>query len=347
MSRDYPTIRESLLYETLSKGKVKCGLCERGCTVSPDRRGYCKTRKNIDGKLYTLTYGDISAFESRPIEIKPFFHFYPGSRALTFSTWSCNFSCPWCQNHHLSKIEPDPTSPNYISPEFMVKEAIRQGDNGLCVSFTEPTMLFEYSLDAFRIAKENGLYTCYVSNGYLTLKALHVLKESGMDAIKIDMKGDSEVYKRYCGGVKVEKVWRNARRAKEAGMHVEIVNLVITGVNDDEDCLMGIIERHLNELGPETPLHFTRYYPAFKFTEPQTKVETLENAYNLAKGAGVLFPYLGNVPGHRYENTYCPNCGELLINRFSYGVLRYNITKDKRCPKCGNTIPITGGYIKK
>lgn len=340
-----PTVRESQLYEKLN-GKVKCSICERRCVIAEGGKGFCKTKTNIEGRLYTLVYGDISALESRPIEIKPFFHFYPGSTALTFSTWSCNFRCPWCQNWHLSRTEPDTGRANCISPEKIVEMALKNKDEGLCVSFQEPTLLFEYSLDAFKIARERGLYSCWVSNGHLTLEALRMLTSAGMDAIKIDVKGDENVYKKHCTGIDVNVVWRNAREAKKIGMHVEIVNLVITNVNDDEACLNEIIQRHIKELGADTPLHFTRYYPAYRFTNPATSIETLEKAYEAARKAGVLYPYIGNVPGHRCENTYCPNCGELLIKRLGFSVLGCKI-KDKKCPKCGEEILIVGRYVRK
>jgi pyruvate formate lyase activating enzyme len=343
----YSTVREALLYEELKGGKVRCGLCERRCLVSPGLKGFCKTRMNIDSKLYTLVYGDLSALESRPIEIKPFFHYWPGSTALTFSTWSCNFDCVWCQNHHLSKTEPNPVKSSFCSPEKIVEAAFRGEDNGLCVSFQEPTMLTDWVLPVFRMASETGLYCCYVSNGYMTLEALRLLREAGMDGLKIDLKGDAETYRKYCGGADVEKVWRNAGEAKKLGFHVEIVNLVVTDVNDDEDCLSWVIERHLDAVGPETPLHFTRYCPAYKFHNPPTKIGTLERAYGMAKEAGVLFPYLGNVQGHGYEDTYCPRCGERLIHRFGYRIVRYRVTDEKKCAKCGQRIPITGRYVRK
>jgi len=343
----YSTVRKALLFKPLAGGVVECGLCERRCRISPGKKGYCGTRLNIDGVLYTLTYGDLSAVESRPIEIKPFFHFWPGSSALTFSTWSCNFYCLWCQNWHLSKQHPNPRAAHFISPDRIVEMALKRGDEGLCVSFNEPLMLFEYSLDCFKLAEMHSLYNTYVSNGYMTMEALKMLKDAGLNGLKIDVKGDDEVYEKYCGGVNVEYVWRNAREAKSMGIHVEIVNLIVTGVNDDEACIRWIINRHLKEVGPETPIHFTRYYPAFKFYNPPTKVETLEFAYKLAKKLGVKFPYIGNVPGHPYENTYCPECGELLIKRYGYRVLKYNLTENKKCPKCGESIPIVGNYVKR
>jgi len=342
-----PTVREAILYEKMPKGKVRCGLCERRCLISPGARGFCGTRMNLNGTLYTLVYGDLSALESRPIEIKPFFHYWPGSTALTYSTWSCNLDCVWCQNWTLSKVKPRPQTARYYAPERVVEAALKAGDEGLCSSFQEPTLLTDWNIQLFRKARTKGLYCCYVSNGYMTLEALRLLWDSGMDGLKIDVKGDAETYRRYCGGVDVEIVWRNAREAKKMGFHVEIVNLVVTGVNDDDECLRWVIERHLKEVGPETPLHFTRYYPAYRLNNPSTKVETIERAYEMAKEAGVAYPYIGNVPGHRYEHTYCPECGETLIKRFGYRVVRYRLTDDKRCPKCGYHVNLRGRYVKK
>jgi pyruvate formate lyase activating enzyme len=343
----YPTVQEAVLYEKLGEDKVKCGLCERRCLISLGEKGFCKTRLNLDGKLYTLVYGGLSCVESRPIEIKPFFHYWPGSTALTFSTWSCNFDCVWCQNHRLSKTEPNPLKSTYFSPEEIVEQALLGSDGGLCASFQEPTMLTDWAVQLFKAGREKGLYCCYVSNGYMTLEALRLLREFGLDGLKIDLKGDAETYRRYCGGADVEKVWRNVREAKRLGLHVEVVNLVVTGVNDDEDCLKWVIQRHLKEAGVGTPLHFTRYYPAYRFDNPPTKVETLERAYEMARREGVLYPYLGNVPGHGYEDTYCPNCREKLVRRLGYTVLTYKVTSEKRCQKCGESIPITGKYVRK
>jgi pyruvate formate lyase activating enzyme len=245
----YPTVREALFYEKLKNGNVKCSLCERQCEISQGSKEFCGTRINIDDKLYTLVYGGISTIESRPIEIKPFFHHWPGSTALTFSTWFCNLNCVWCQNFHLSKIVPEPTRDIYYPPEKVVELAIYNGDSGLCASFQEPTLLSEWVIPLFKLGKTKGIkYCCYVSNGYMTLEVLKALHEAGMDGLKIDIKGDNETYRKYCGGADVEKIWRNACEAKRLGLHVEIVNLVVRNVNDDEVALRWIIERHLKEV---------------------------------------------------------------------------------------------------
>lgn len=342
-----PNVHESTFYRRASGDRVECILCERRCIIPFGEYGFCRTRLNINGRLYTVVYGALSAIEGRPIEIKPFFHYWPGSTALTFSTWSCNFNCPWCQNWTLSKVSPSPDKMEYYDPLDIVNLAVQSGDEGLCASFQEPTLLTDWNIDVFKIGREMGLYACYVSNGYMTLEALKALRESGMDGLKIDIKGDSEVYEKFCGGIDLEKIWRNVNEAKRMGFHVELVNLVITGTNDDEECLRGIIERALKEAGPDTPIHFTRYYPAYKFDKPATSIRTLEKAYEMARSMGMQYPYIGNVPGHRYEHTYCPNCHELLIKRYGFSVIRYNITEDNKCPKCGFSINIRGKYIRR
>ncbi|RKX60723.1 MAG: AmmeMemoRadiSam system radical SAM enzyme [Thermodesulfobacteriota bacterium] len=327
-------MKEAKLYKTL-KNKIICLLCWRFCKIENNETGFCRTRINKNGKLYTLTYGNISAIESRPMEIKPFFHFKPGRTTLTFSTYSCNLTCPWCQNWHISKTEP-PLIYKSVTPEEIVNLALKSGDVGLCASFNEPLLLFEFLLDTFKLAKSMGLVNTMVSNGFMTLKALKLLKEAGLDAINIDIKGNDKVYKNYCGG-KAEFVWKIAQRAVEMGIHVEMVNLLITDVNDDENTISEVVENHLKYVGTKIPLHFTRYYPAYLFNKPPTEIRKLEKAIEIAKKKGIEFVYIGNVPGHRYENTYCPRCGELLIKRYSYKILENKI-KNGKCPKCGKEI---------
>lgn len=314
-------------------GVITCQLCWHFCKI--EKEGKCGVRFVKNGKLFTKTYGNLSAIESRPMEIKPFFHFLPGRNAVTFSTYSCNLDCPWCQNWHLSKAKP-PSDYNPVKPEEVVEIAISNGDSATCASFNEPTLLFEFLLDLFPLAKSRGLFNTMVSNGYLTPLALKMLREAGLDAINIDVKGDESVYEEYCGG-RAEFVWRTAEKAKKMGIHVEIVCLLITDLNDDEDTVRWIVENHLRRLGSEVPLHFTRYFPAYLFDRPPTPVERLERAIEIAKREGVEFVYIGNVPYHRYENTYCPNCGELLIKRRSYRVLD-NCVRNGKCWRCGREI---------
>ncbi len=314
------------MHEALLCSDNQCNLCYRKCKI--DTVGYCKTRINKEGKIYTLTYGNLSAIELRPMEIKPFFHFYPGKKALTFSSYSCNFQCPWCQNWHISTTI---KFANYISPKELVEMA---GEHGLCASFNEPTLLFEYCIDLFKISKN---HKSIVSNGYMTKEALKMLKEAGLNAINIDIKGDKEVYKKYLNA-KEEYVWKNIEYAKKIGLHVEVVNLIITGVNDREEQIDEVIEKHLKFAGNKVPIHFTRYFPAHKFNAPATPIEKLEYAYKKARKEGIFYVYIGNVAGHKYENTYCHNCNKLLIKRHG-SILIKNYLKEPKCPFCNEELP--------
>jgi pyruvate formate lyase activating enzyme len=227
-----------------------------------------------------------------------------------------------------------------MSPERFIEKTIREGCQGTSISFNEPTLLFEYSLDVFELARKRGLYNTYVTNGYMTSKALRMLRDAGLDAINFDVKGDAEAVRKY-DNADVEVVWRNVREAKQLGLHVEVVNLVIPGVNDRTKQLRELTRRHLREAGRETPLHFTLYYPAYKFDAPPTPVSTLERARDIAVSEGVQYVYIGNVPGHRYENTYCPNCNRILIERYGLELVG-SYFQNNRCPECGHKIPITG-----
>jgi pyruvate formate lyase activating enzyme len=334
-------MKRALLFERLDGKNVMCKLCNRRCVIGDGGTGFCKARVNINGELFTLTYGNLSAIESRPIEIKPFFHYHPGSTSLTFSTWSCNLSCAWCQNYHLSSVPPMASKAIYTSAQVL-EMALENGDEGVCASFNEPTLLFEFCVELFEMAKENGLYCCFVSNGYMSIEALDALIDAGMDGMNVDIKGRKEAYERYCGGADVEHIWHVAAHAKRRGIHVEVVCLLVTGVSDDDETIEWIIGKHLEMLGKDVPIHFNRYFPAKFFSAPPTPLERLERAYEMAKASGVLFPYIGNVHGHSGENTYCPKCGEELIRRSGFMTVKVNLSEGNECPRCGERIPIVG-----
>ena len=335
-----PWIKNARLQEPSTGRKVRCGTCERRCFIQERRFGYCKTRFNVDGQLYTVVYGDLSSLSANPAEKKPFYHFWPGNSFLTAGTWGCTYRCPWCQNWSISQVPPNPEKPNYMPPEEFIKITLGRKCIGTSLSFNEPILLFEYALDLFPLAHEKGLVNTYVTNGYMTLEALRMLCEAGLDALCIDVKGDAEVVRKYCGS-NVEVVWRNVHESKKLGMHVEVVNLVIPGVNDREEQIRELARRHLQEAGEETPLHFTAYYPAYKFDAPPTPISTLERAHRIAKSEGLEFVYIGNVPGHPYENTYCPSCGKMVIERYSFELVRVDL-KDNMCSGCGREIPVVG-----
>jgi len=323
-----------------SKSLVKCLVCERGCVIGVGLTGFCGNFANIAGKLYDIGYGLLSAVEPRPIEIKPFFHYYPGSWALTFSGWSCNFKCPWCQNYHLSTIHPDPEKSLRVKPLELVREALKLDQDGLCASFNEPTIHANFLVDLGVEALKHDLYLTVVTNGYMTLSVLRSLLEAGYTGFSIDIKGCPETYRKYFGG-DPGVVFRNAKFVVDHGGHVEMVYLVIPGVNDSRECYEWIVEQHLKYLGPKIPLHVNRYYPAYKFAAPPTPMEKLLEIHRYARSAGLEFVYIGNIPDERYQDTICPNCCRSLIVRRGYSVLEYRVDGGK-CPFCGYEIPIYG-----
>ena len=334
-------VREALLQEPVGGGRVRCGTCLRRCVIPPGLTGLCGNYRNVNGRLVNVGYGKLSAIESRPIEIKPLYHFWPGSYAMTFSGWGCNFLCPWCQNWHLSKSRP-PDNAEETPPGEVVKSALRVGDDGVCASFNEPTIHLEYLVDVFRLAREAGLYSTMVSNGSLTLEALKLLRDAGLNAMNVDIKGCPETYRKYVGVPNPVEVLRTVSEALRLGIHVEAVYLIVTGANDWDECVEWVIEAHLKYLGEDVPLHINRYYPAYRYFKPQTPWEAIERAYRVAVKEGVKYVYIGNVGTSKYLHTRCPRCGEVLVERFSYGVLRCNLTRDGRCPRCGLKVPIVG-----
>ena len=327
-------IRPALLWEPAGH-RIRCLTCERRCEIPPRGLGWCRTRRHEDGRLVTLIYGAVSSLSANPIEKKPLYHFYPGTIALTSGSWSCNFGCPWCQNYRISKATPG--RGRYMSPVEFVAQAVDLRCQGTSISFNEPTLSLEWSLDVFRLARARGLYNTYVTNGYMTPEALQLLVEAGLDAMNVDVKGDDEAVRRYCKGIDVERVWRNCRLARVLGVHLEITTLVIPGVNDQDEMLRGIAGRIVAELGPEVPWHVSAYFPTYRFGAPPTPVATLERACRIGREAGLAFVYLGNVRGHRLENTYCPDCELLLIARSGLRVT-VNRLESGRCPGCGRVV---------
>jgi pyruvate formate lyase activating enzyme len=334
-SAESPFIRKALLQETV-EGKARCKTCERQCEIAPGGLGWCKTRRNQDGILVTQTYGAVSSIAVNPIEKKPFYHFYPGTSNLTAGSWSCNFACPWCQNWDISKTIP-PYRGSFLSAEEFVEVAVREKCSGTSISFNEPTLSLEWSLDVFRLARLRNLYNTYVTNGYMTAEALSMLIEAGLDAMNVDVKGDASAVQKFCGGIDEEKIWARCRVARSRQVHLEITTLVIPGVNDSNEALEYIAQRIVEEIGRDAPWHVTAYRPAYKFSAPATPISTLERAHRIGKASGLEYVYAGNVPGHHDDNTYCPQCDSLLIRRFGFDVIK-NLLHEGCCPSCGHSI---------
>ena len=296
-------IKKSKYQRKIKNSISQCQICERKCKIKKGKSGFCGTRKNLDGEICTLIYGCIAAESCNPIEMKPLYNFHSGTTAFTVGSYGCNFSCFWCQNHRLSHPKPSvsqkiETQGNYLSPESLIEKALKNNCEGTSISFNEPTLLFEYSLDVFELAMSNNLYNTYVSNGYMTKKVAKDLIDYGLDAINIDIKGNADMVKRYCG-TDVEKVWRNAKFFVRNGVHVEVTTLLIQGFNTDKKIIRNIAQRIKNELGEDIPFHLTRAFPRFKsrdygFTEG-TPVKILYKNRLIAKRMGLNKVYLGNI----------------------------------------------------
>jgi pyruvate formate lyase activating enzyme len=339
-------MKECLLYDPLPQGNLKCNLCQVRCTVRPGQAGFCHTRLNRDGKLWTLIYGVTSAVAVDPIEKKPVNHAYPGTKILSAGTRGCNFRCPGCQNWEISHDKPSEDASNLerMLPVDSVDLAIREGCEGICWTYNEPTIWFEHTLEAAVEARRRGLYTAYITNGYITPEALDMIGPH-LDIYRLDLKAfNRKAYKAISGGLaRFEEILTVAHRAKfRHGMHVEVVTNVTPGVNDDDAQLNGMAHWIATELGKETPWHVTRFYPYLDLAHiPPTPIRRLEEAHAIGKAHGLEFVYVGNVPGHPLEHTYCPRCSELLVDRSGYAIGDIRI-RDGRCGACG--CPIYGRW---
>lgn len=329
-----------MLWEPLKGAAIRCKLCAHRCVIGDGKQGFCKVRENRGGKLYTLNYALASSVAPDPIEKKPFFHFYPGTYVFSLGTVSCNFRCLHCQNYTISQTVLEQSKDWLVEypPEKVVELAKDYECKGVAWTYNEPTIWFEYTYDSAKLAKRHKLYTCYVTNGYFTEEALNELATC-VDAMNIDVKGFTDkFYKEVCSA-KLEPVLRSVERAVKKGVHVEVTYLVIPGYNDSED-EFGQFADWAASISVDLPVHFSRFHPEYKMMHvASTPVETLRKAREIARKK-LHFVYTGNVPGDEGENTYCYNCGELLIKRWGFTVQSMNLTKDNECPKCGAGIKI-------
>jgi len=333
-------MKEALLYKKLKDKKVQCQNCAHYCVIENEKKGICGVRENRDGKLYSLVYGKACAVNIDPIEKKPFFHFLPGSHSLSVATVGCNFKCASCQNHEISQM-PQLTGKvegQEISPKEIVEAALKNNLPSISYTYTEPAIFSEYALDTMKLAKKQGLKNNWVSNGFWS-KELFDLISPYLDAANIDLKSfEDDFYIKYCGG-RLQPVSDTLKRLKKKKIWLEVTTLVIPTLNDKEEIFKNIANFIKNELGPETPWHVTQFCGAISWklqNIPDTLVETLEKAHKIGKKAGLKYIYTGNVPGIPSEDTFCPKCNNLVIDRTGYIISRYD--KNGRCPKCGQDL---------
>jgi len=329
---------EALFWEKLDENKVKCVLCPRECEVADVERGYCGVRENQGGSYQTLVYGALCSANVDPIEKKPLFHYLPGTTAFSIATAGCNIECRFCQNWQISQFRPEQVDSVLIPPERLVSTCASQRAPTIAYTYSEPVIFYEYMHDVAALARERGIGSVMISNGYIQKKPMRQLCEQ-LTGVKIDFKAFSEkFYAETCAG-KLKPVLETLETLKETGIWFELVVLVIPTLNDSPSEINGMSRWIVDHLGPDVPLHFTRFHPTYRIQNlPRTPVATLETCREIALNAGVHYVYAGNVPMHPGENTYCHSCGDELIRRVGFRVKSNRIT-DGKCPKCDTTIP--------
>lgn len=332
-------MKEAMLYKKLKGNKVQCELCAHQCLISPGNKGICAVRENKGGVLYTKAYNKVIATNTDPIEKKPLFHFYPGTQAYSIATAGCNFRCKFCQNWRISQLskhwEGEFPGKN-LPPELIVENAKGSGAVSIAYTYTEPTIFFEYAYDTAKLAQKEGLKNVFVTNGYQSPETIE--KMTGLiDAANIDLKSFRDSYYQEVCGARLQPVLDSIQLMHKKDIWIELTTLVVPGQNDSEKELTEIAE-FISSIGENIPWHISRFHPAAKMGNSQpTPIETLERAAEIGKEAGLNFVYLGNIPNHNLENTYCPNCGKLVISRRGYSAQNY--LKDNKCPNCTTKLP--------
>ncbi len=330
--------KEATYYINTPKG-LKCKLCPQACEIKEGEVGDCRTRQNFGGKLYTIVYGNPCAVHIDPIEKKPLNHFLPQSLAYSIATAGCNLACLNCQNYTISQVSPHDTRNYDLMPEQVVEEALKYHTRSIAYTYSEPIVFYEYVYDTAKIARLKGLKNVFISAGYINEQPLRDICKY-LDAANIDLKSlNNDTYEMLNAGT-LKPVLNTLKVMKEEGVWLEITNLVVPSWTDKLDEIKKLVDWLYDNGFEDTPLHFSRFHPAYKLTNlPPTPVDTLNKAREIAMDKGLKYVYIGNVPGTEGDNTYCPNCKALLVERVGYQILQNNI-KDGKCSHCGT--PIAG-----
>ncbi|RJR47242.1 MAG: AmmeMemoRadiSam system radical SAM enzyme [Desulfobacteraceae bacterium] len=322
---------------THKENSVTCLLCARKCTLLPNETGKCRSRRNVAGELRSLVYGRPISIHIDPIEKKPFYHFLPGAAAYSLATSGCPLRCRFCQNWQISQASPQDYRVRSIPAAEIADSASGRKAPVIAFTYNEPTVFAEYMLDIARRAREHRIRSVLISCGYMTEAPLREMCET-LEAIKIDLKGYSEKFYREVCGAELRPVLRSIKQIAESKVHMEIVNLVVPTLNDSEKSLRELSDWVVSELGPQVPVHFTRFHPSYQMPNlPPTPVATLERAREVALDKGMYYPYIGNVPGHPGNHTYCPSCRKIVVKRESFFLFEMNL-KDGKCGFCGRPI---------
>jgi len=333
-------LKEAVLWESAGDKKVRCRLCAWRCVIGQGKLGRCSVRKNIDGVLYSLSYDKLCSANADPIEKKPLFHFQPGSKSFSIATPGCNFKCVFCQNWQISQTvgEDGFVEGRAVAPEQIVSMAVHSGCKSIAYTYTEPTIFMELCAETGRLAKEKGLANVFVSNGYQTREAIDFAK-GWLDGINIDLKSFSDDYYKNLCKARLQPVLDTITYiAAETDIWMELTTLVVPGKNDSQDELRQIADFIVESCGDDVPWHISRFYPQYQMdNEIPTPIETLQRAYDIGKQAGLHYVYLGNVPGAKFESTFCYNCGAVLIERAGYTIAANKI-RNGCCPECGTKI---------
>ena len=335
--------KEAELYQGLPNGRIKCTACARLCEIPEGKIGLCGIRGVNQGKLWLYTYGRVIAGHVDPIEKKPVTHYMPGSAIYSIATTGCNWLCKYCQNYDISqrrKIEG-----KEMTPEQVVNTATNCGASGIAYTYNEPSIFIEFAKDCGIAAHKKGIFNIFVSNGYDTPESVKLMNQF-LDCITVDFKGSGkkEFVRRYIGIPDPDPIFQTIKEIKsKTRIHIEITDLVVPQVGDDLDSARKLSKFVFDELGPDTPKHFLRFHPDYKMMEfDSTPVSTLERHYEIAKEEGLRYVYLGNVPGHKYEHTYCPECNAIAVARYGFSVTSWELDSKNCCNSCGSAIPIIG-----
>jgi len=329
---------EAKYYEVLTNNKVKCTLCPHRCILFSGKVGICKTRKNIDGKLYTLAHSNPCAVNIDPVEKKPLQHFHPRSQTFSIATAGCSLSCKHCQNASISQISPSEINNYSLTPQQIINQAIKRNCKSISYTYTEPFVFYEYMLETAKLANQQGLKNIIVSSGYINQEPLLELIPF-LDAANIDLKSfDNKKYKQI-SGASLQPVLDTLIEIKKTNVWLEITNLIIPKINDSHEMINEMCKWLADNGFKNTPLHFSKFFPTYKLKNvPPTSNKKIEEAINIAQNAGINYVYSGNVQGHKNENTYCSNCGTKVIDRIGFSVTKNNLNQGK-CPNCENLIP--------